>query len=204
MSCLLGTALLTYSSSSSWLLVCGFRETRSLDGSSGTEYAFPIVGLDHLGHGTKDPEITRLKKLDSSREGLLIKLSGGEYREEGGKGKKKDAGAVIEFQCDPDRTGLEGLKSIPDEEVEKAKRWAMAMADDKNGNGNGNGTSDDDLNDNDPNKSLKFVSFGPVDDNSYVLKLDWRTKYACDNYRRDNKENQSGGHWGFFTWLLIM
>jgi len=187
-------------------LVCGFRQTKALDGSSEIGYAFPIVGLEHMGHGAKDPEITRLKKLDSSREGLLIKMSGGEYKDE--SGKKKDAGAVIEFQCDPDRTGLEGLQDIQDAKRKKKRQaaaMAVAMADEGSGNGNGNGNgTNEDLNDDDPNKSLKFVSFGPGDDNSYVLKLDWRTKYACDNYVRDNKDNQSSGHWGFFTWLIIM
>ncbi|KAL2220906.1 autophagy protein Atg27 [Thermoascus aurantiacus ATCC 26904] len=186
--------------------ICGFRQTKALDGSSEIGYAFPIVGLEHMGHGAKDPEITRLKKLDSSREGLLIKMSGGEYKDE--SGKKKDAGAVIEFQCDPDRTGLEGLQDIQDAKRKKKRQaaaMAVAMADEGSGNGNGNGNgTNEDLNDDDPNKSLKFVSFGPGDDNSYVLKLDWRTKYACDNYVRDNKDNQSSGHWGFFTWLIII
>lgn len=42
------------------------------------------------------------------------------------------------------------------------------------------------------------------DEESYVLKLDWKTRYACDTYLRDHEEEKAGGHWGFFTWLIIM
>lgn len=58
--------------------------------------------------------------------------------------------------------------------------------------------------DGDSSKSLQYVSFGQGDDDSYILKLEWRTRYACDNYKRDNDEKAAGGHWGFFTWLIIM
>lgn len=161
--------------------VCGFKSTRSLDGSQENDVAFPIVGLDHMGYGAKDPEITRLKKLDSEREGLQVKLWGGEYLND--KKEKKRAGAVVEFQCDPERSGLEGLHTQEDDE----KRAQQITSD-----------SDSDA------ESLQFKSFGPGDDSTYILKLDWRTKYSCDNYLRDNKGKSSGGHWGFFTWFIIM
>jgi len=137
-----------------------------------------------------------LKKNDPAREGLLVKLTGGEYHGDDNKGKKKAAGAVIEFVCDPDRSGLEGLVDEDD-----MGRRAVSAAE-----------SNDD--DNSSRKSLTFKSFGQVDDDAYVLKLDWRTRYACDEYKGgdgkgddDNdgdRENASGSHWGFFTWLIIM
>lgn len=101
-----------------------------------------------------------------------MKLSGGSY--ENADGKKKGAGAVVEFQCDPDRSGLEGLTT----REEGGKRDA------------------------DDRPSLQFKSFGLADDDSYVLRLDWRTRYACDHYVDENKGESS--HWGFFTWLIIM
>jgi hypothetical protein len=170
--------------------VCGFVDQYSKVDQSFNPFTFPIVGLDPLGHGSKDPEITRLKKLDSDREGLLVKLTGGEYRGDDNKGKKKAAGAVIEFVCDPDRSGLEGLVDEDD-----MKRSAVA----------------EDEDDSSRDKSLSFKSFGKADDDSYVLKLDWRTRHACDEYKGgdgkdddDNREDASGSHWGFFTWMIIM
>ncbi|KAK1144691.1 type II membrane protein [Aspergillus melleus] len=158
--------------------ICGFEYKHSPDGSE-SKHPFPIVGLDPVGHGSKETEITRLKTDDSDQEGLRVRLSGGSYENE--DGKKKSAGAVIEFQCDPDRSGLEGLTPQADdgpEDEEKQRR-------------------DEDR------RSLQFKSFGLVDDDSYVLRLDWRTRYACDNYVDDNK-GDSSSHWGFFTWLIII
>ncbi|GAD94305.1 autophagy protein Atg27, putative [Paecilomyces variotii No. 5] len=187
--------------------ICGFQETRFLDGSEDFEYAFPVAGLDPMGHGSIDPEVTRLKQLDSTQEGLLVKLNGGEYREEPTKPKsKKGASAVIEFQCDPDRTGLEGLKDIKDDDEKQERRGIKRDDDDKDKDGGDNKDDDKDGKDGDPkiSRSLSFKSFGPGDDKSYVLKLDWKTKYACDNHVRDNKGSNSSSHWGFFTWLIII
>ena len=158
-------------------LVCGFEYKNAIDGSESETRAFPIVGLDPVGHGSKDPEITRLKKMDADREGLLVKLWGGQYIDD--NKAKKDAGAEIEFQCDPMRSGLEGVAENEDTEME-----TMAT----------NGTD---------SGSLQFKSFGPVGDNAYVLKLDWKTRYACDDYLGSRK-GDSSGHWGFFTWFIVM
>ncbi|KAJ9218273.1 hypothetical protein DTO166G4_139 [Paecilomyces variotii] len=190
--------------------ICGFQETKFLDGSEDFEYAFPIVGLDPMGHGSIDPEITRLKQLDSAQEGLLVKLSGGEYREEPTKpDSKKAASAVIEFKCDPDRTGLEGLKDVKDDDEKQRRRAMKRDGDDGNDKDNGGDSNDDGDKDGkddkaDKSRSLIFKSFGPGDDKSYVLKLDWKTKYACDNQVRDNKGSNSSSHWGFITWLIII
>ncbi|KAJ5091187.1 hypothetical protein NUU61_006057 [Penicillium alfredii] len=170
--------------------ICGFVHRNAKDGHGSSTFGFPIVGLDHLGHGSKDPEVTRLKKIDADREGLLVKLAGGEYREDFDKGKTKNAGATIEFKCDPDRSGLEGLHTTL-EDPDPAKRLRRRA---------GNSTQGDDANAGD--RSLQFKSFGQ-DGDSYVLKLDWRTRYACDDYQR-TKGSGGSGHWGFFTWLIII
>ncbi|CAL5866954.1 uncharacterized protein PFLUO_LOCUS1166 [Penicillium psychrofluorescens] len=182
--------------------ICGFVEQYSEADQSFNPYTFPIVGLDPLGHGSKDPEITRLKKIDPDREGLLVKLTGGEYRGDDNKGKKKNAGAVIEFLCDPDRSGLEGL--VDEDDKKKRRAAAVVIADDED--------------DSSRDQSLSFKSFGKADDDSYVLKLDWRTRYACDEYKGgdgkgddggdddddDDRKDASGSHWGFFTWMIII
>ncbi|PLB48239.1 putative autophagy protein Atg27 [Aspergillus steynii IBT 23096] len=158
--------------------ICGFEKTHFPDGAE-TKKPFPIAGLEPGGHGSMEPQITRLKSDDSDREGLRVKLSGGSY--ENADGKKKKAGAVIEFQCDPDRSGLEGLESTKDEEMRRREEAGDAQ----------------------DQQSLQFKSFGLADDDSYVLRLDWKTRYACDNYV-DDKEGDSSSHWGFFTWLIII
>jgi len=52
--------------------------------------------------------------------------------------------------------------------------------------------------------SLTFVSYGPVEgrENMEVLRLDWRTKYACEDFE-DDADGKKGG-WGFFTWFILM
>ncbi|RAK78341.1 autophagy-related protein 27 [Aspergillus fijiensis CBS 313.89] len=166
--------------------ICGFEYRRHANSSVEIDQGFPIAGYDHLGSGSKDTEVTRLKESDSSREGLLIKFAGGSYEDT--TGKKHAAKAVIEFNCDPDRSGLEGLQTTN----EPVGSEAVLRAREEEGSGNRNSTS-----------SLQFKSFGPVDDDTYVLRLDWATRYACDKYRDDNK-GDSSSHWGFFTWLIIL
>ncbi|KAL4970406.1 autophagy-related protein 27 [Aspergillus stella-maris] len=177
--------------------ICGFQHTYTGDDRE-SGFAFPIVGFDHLGGGAKDAEIKRLKEDDSEKEGLRVKLSGGEYPVEGEK-KKKDASAVIEFLCDPGRSGLEGLVK-----EEEPKRLRVREDGEEGGDGEGNGDEDKTPFNNGtvPDRSLQFKSFGKADDDTYVLRLDWKTRYACDNYIEDN--SSSSNHWGFFTWLIVI
>lgn len=115
-----------------------------------------------------------------------MRLGGGQYLDD--EKTKKDAGAVIEFQCDPTRSGLEGL-STNEDSVEEEKLRAKEDGDGGDQSG-------------DRSRSLRFKSFGPADD-SYVLKLDWKTRYACDDYL-SSKKGGSSSHWGFFTWFIVM
>ena len=164
--------------------VCGFEYKNAVDGSESESRAFPIAGLEHLGQGSKDPEVTRLKKIDPDREGLMVRLAGGQYIDE--NKAKKDAAAVIEFQCDHTRSGLEGLDTTDESDQEAEEKRLRAR---------------EEISARTP--SLQFKSFGPSDNNSYVLKLDWLTRYACDDYL-SGKKGDSSGAWGFFTWFIVM
>ncbi|KAL4975634.1 autophagy-related protein 27 [Aspergillus desertorum] len=181
--------------------ICGFNYTYGADGAAENAFAFPIVGLDPMGHGAKDAEITRLKKEDSEKEGLRVKLSGGgEYPEPVTK-KKKSAGAVIEFECDPGRSGLEGLDEENSKQLLRAREEGQDGGDEDEGDGNGK-DKEPFFDGSDPDRSLQFKSFGKADDDTYVLSLSWKTRYACDHYTEDR--GSSSSHWGFFTWLIVI
>lgn len=154
------------------------------DGNGDLSFGFPIVGFDHMGGGSKDPKITRLNTLDENSEGIRVEMAGGEYKGDHNDEKAKEASAVIDFQCDPDRSGLEGLSTKAENPDAKERRRR------------------DDGEESTRGRSLEFKGFGLTEDDKYVLKLDWRTRYACDEYQR-GKTNSSSG-WGFFTWLIIM
>lgn len=161
------------------------------NGNGGASFGFPIVGFEHVGGGTKDPKVTRLSTLDEDLEGLRVEMGGGEYRGEHNDEKPKDASAMIDFKCDPDRSGLEGLGE--DEENEDEDEDKRRRDDDDD---------DDDEEESARGRSLQFVSFNHTEDDTYVLKLDWQTRYACDEYQRGKIKNSS--HWGFFTWFIVM
>jgi autophagy-related protein 27 len=139
--------------------------------------AIPIAGhwTQNSGHPL-EYKWTRLKTLDSSEEGLQLELWGKKY---GGLMQK----AVIHFQCDASRTGNDGAEK---EDGDKERR-----ADDDEG-------EDDD-------RDLHFVSYGPVDTKDgmmKVLRLNWKTKYACEDYKSGDGDSSSS--WGFFTWFILM
>jgi autophagy-related protein 27 len=177
-------------------LVCGFKETISSDKDVETPpKALPIAGLDAAGGGSKDPQVTRLKTQDPSTEGIQVKLSGGQIPDEENPKRTKPASAVIEFQCDPNRTGLEGLKN--DDDLDKRQTENKMRREEE-----GDGEDNDEEN---QTQSLQYKSFDLIDDKSWILRLDWKTKYACEDYKREHPaEPSSGGHWGLFTWLIIM
>lgn len=48
--------------------------------------------------------------------------------------------------------------------------------------------------------SLKYLAY-----EGDVLKLEWRTKQACEQQTGgDGGDTDGGSHWGFFTWFIIM
>jgi len=157
----------------------------------------PIAGNYEASHGRGlNPTYQRLKDspshTDAQREGVRVEFHGGRYPD---TRKGTDQKAIIEFECDRERTGLEGLEG-KEEEEEKEKR---KEGDDEDDDGDEEGDS---------KASLKFVSYkleGPEEEQLEVLRLLWRTKYACESVDDEPSEgsNKKAG-WGWFTWLLIM
>jgi Autophagy-related protein 27 len=139
-----------------------------------------------------DPKFERLEDIpDSDMTGLRLELHGGTY-------KKENQMAIIDLQCDPERTGNEKSPVKKGNEEPEGKSRS-AESDDKDDTEDG----DDDDDDN----SLRFVSYEKEDDKQ-ILRLDWRTKYACEKFEEDDDEDsgKDGGskHWGFFTWFIVV
>jgi len=166
----------------------------------------PIAGNYEASHGRGlDPKFERLKgsssHSDAERDGVRVELGGGRYPD---SRNGRDQKAIIEFECDPERTGLEGLEDLEE-------RAAKVNAD---------GEKEDDGDDKEKEKnksSLQFVSYkaeGNEGDETNVLRLSWKTKYACEAAAGDDKDDKGKegdkgdgskkAGWGWFTWLLIM
>lgn len=110
---------------------------------------------------------------------MRLKVAGGKYRSSV-EAKEKPAAALIDFKCDPERSGLEGISTTENTGEQRRRAEGEEVKD----------------------ASLQFKSFGPDDDEVYILKLDWRTRYACDENQRGGESSSSS--WGFFTWFIIM
>ena len=139
----------------------------------------PVAGHWAQSDGTGlEYKWTRLKDTDSSEDGLQLELWGKKY---GGSMQK----AVIHLQCDPKRTGND------DAEDEDDNKRAAADEDDNKDTG----------------RDLQYVSYGDVETRDgimKVLRLNWRTKYACENYKDGNDSVDASEGWGFFTWFVLM
>lgn len=94
--------------------------------------------------------------------------------------------AVVDFLCDPNLTGLEG-KFDPEDKYKDAKK---------------RGLEERDVDGETTKSSLRYVFYGadPENPSSDLLKLEWRTKEACES----DASNGSKGSWGFFTWFILM
>lgn len=136
-------------------------------------------------------------KTDQKKEGLRVIMEGAKY---GGTKQK----AVVEFVCDPKKTGLEGSAPVKEEDGDKKEKEGKRRRrrslsrripqeteiDDKSGDKE------------DGEAALKFVSYDREADED-VLRLEWRTKLACPEAADGGKSGNSG-RWGFFTWVVIM
>ncbi|KAI9810722.1 MAG: hypothetical protein M1827_006060 [Pycnora praestabilis] len=172
--------------------VCGIERTTN-PGEEKDEITgvYPIAGDYTLNHGGHlDPTWTRLKSsashADSEKEGLRVEMQGGRYPFD--LKLNREQRAVVEFLCDKERTGNEG--SVAEERISMGKG--------EEGGAKRDGGNED--------PSLQFVSYGPQDDID-VLRLEWRTKYACEGHKDDGGDEGSkspSGHWGFFTWFIII
>ena len=184
--------------------VCAItNETNTVDHTSLIRETIPIAGeYSHTQGGSLDPKWTRFKTssatADKGREGLRLEMHGGMYKEtHGSKTRKKKQKAIIEFICE--RTLDE----------KRRKRDELLRANDKDNNEDQDDGDDDEAGDDSGERiddghggTLKFISF--EDEEVFTtLRLEWKTKYACED-SKDSSESSKSGHWGWFTWFIIM
>lgn len=130
-----------------------------------------------------NPSFTALSKATTSdQEGFRAILNGGKY-----SGRTQQA--IIDFICDPEFVGTEG-DFKPKDGYKNSKRAEEAV-EEKAGNAT----------------AITFISYDAVDKID-TLKLEWKTKYACENVDDGDDATPGSGtstrHWGFFTWFIIM
>ncbi|KAL9616154.1 MAG: hypothetical protein Q9204_008608, partial [Flavoplaca sp. TL-2023a] len=129
---------------------------------------------------------------DREKEGFRLALHGPKYPEKNGVKQK----AVIEFLCND--------KAEEKEVMEKRGSVAARKAD-----VDGDGEEEDhsatgEMADDGHGGTLKYLDYSMVGD-SQVLSLEWQTKYACEDAgKRGDDDKKSSGHWGFFTWFIII
>ena len=202
------------------------------EGNSDDGKALSIIGVipiagDFLHDGKPlDAQWTQIKssssKSDTAKDGIRVELHGGQFPFDEKDGRKQRA--VIEFLCDRDRTGLEGLagadadggKSSDKKNSERRRENKETKegddgGDDKDAPKDGSGDEGSGKGDKaDDKKSLKFIHYGPTsgDAQEDTLQLQWRTNHACEGVRGDNDKGggskSKSSHWGFFTWFIIM
>jgi hypothetical protein len=149
---------------------------------------FPIAGelIENKG-GNLDAKWTLFKDSksasESSKDGVILELNGGVRFDDG---VKKNQKVFIELLCDKNRTGLENLPN-PNYEENVAARGAIAKLEE--------GEKEPEL---DGEPSLKYLKYDTDRKDIDILRLEWRTKYAC------SPEDTPSQHWGFFTWFIIM
>jgi hypothetical protein len=120
-----------------------------------------------------NPKVTRLKTSSSHADS---QQEGVRIEIGGGNYLKRKQKAVIEFIC----TKGETEKRDGDEQ----ERESQEEVDDGQGG------------------TLKFLNYGSADQEEDILRLSWRTKYACED-AEDSGEGSSGG-WGFFSWFFFL
>ncbi|KAL8759326.1 MAG: hypothetical protein Q9199_000857 [Rusavskia elegans] len=178
-------------------MVCAIRRLiNTFENSTSFEDAIPIAGKFTLHGGTElDPEITRLKTSSSAsdreKEGFRLALQGPKYPDKNGQKQK----AVIEFLC-----------SDKAEEKKKAmKRGLVARKDEDDGDGEEDHSATGEVADDGHGGTVKYIDYSMVGE-SKVLSLEWRTKYACEDAAKKGGDDKasSSGHWGVFTWFIIM
>lgn len=138
-----------------------------------------------------NPKWTRLKSSESpsdrEKEGIRITLNGGKH-------EKQKQQASVELLCQKDGNGDEARRRAEDEG-------------DDNDDGDGKNKPHDDSGEKQSDGhggSLKLLSWKVEEDDVKVLRLEWMTKYACEDADASNGGSSSSGSWGFFTWLIIM
>jgi len=174
--------------------VCGIEYSiNPYENTTQVDKVVPIAGDYHLKTGQPlDAEVFRLKhsgsSVDSEKEGVRVELSGGTYPLQRGGVPQK---AIIEFLCDKTRDGTDTEKDDRDVEDEDNQDSLFRREE------------DDDKKE--KQKSLNFISYKtekPKDEEWGILRLEWRTKYACES--AVDEPLRDGSSWGFFTWFIII
>ncbi|KAL9087368.1 MAG: hypothetical protein Q9165_006665 [Trypethelium subeluteriae] len=207
--------------------VCGIEYAyNSAKGTESIEEVIPIAGDFTLAHGLPlDPKYKRLKTSeshsDADKEGVRITLHGGRYPNNRTGTRQK---LILEMLCDRNRTGLEGDLGDGRVPLQDNSRTLAAREysedDDNEGQGPDDGGDDEDdgdggdEEDQDKDRSLRYINYGSEGDGKDevgVLRLEWRTKWACEGMadQNDGGTDDDGGedknsHWGFFTWFIIV
>ena len=118
---------------------------------------------------------------DREKEGLRLEIGGGKY-------EKKAQKAYIEFICIPKgKEGEDRMIVYDDEDNEGEEDKSGEEVDDGNGG------------------RIKYLSWDEEQDSkARVLRLEWHTKHACEDAVSGGGSKPTSGHWGFFTWLILM
>ncbi|KAL9604909.1 MAG: hypothetical protein Q9179_001675 [Wetmoreana sp. 5 TL-2023] len=188
----------------SMCIVCGIeRVVNTFENRTSFRAAIPIAGQYTLHGGTElDPSITRLKTSSSAsdreKEGFRLELHGQKYPAKNGRRQK----AVIEFLC-LDKAEERDLTAMREEGEEDEVIGALKEeAEDDDGEEDHSATGE--TADDGHGGTLKYLDYAVVGDDK-VLSLEWRTKYACEDAKGgDDSKTKSSGHWGFFTWFIII
>lgn len=170
-------------------LVCGIERVTNEHENGSFLNAIPIAG-NYLHDGASlDPKWTRLKESsshdDREKEGLRLEMHGKKYHH-------FNHMAVVEFLCDADKKKEERRQGLPNLRLRQEKDDDNAVPHFNQEEDDGNGGR------------LKFQSYEEKD-HMKRLSLEWTTRTACEDAVDDKPEKGStSGHWGFFTWLIIM
>ena len=140
----------------------------------------PIAGeFSHSTGGALDPKWTRLKSsashADKEKEGVRLEMNGGKDSD----GQKQKA--IVEFLCDTS--------------AKHGRRRDLLVAEEEDDHGDGeDGDKEGKEVDDEHGGKLKFVSWD-VEESTKVLRLEWTTRYGCEN-AEDDKTGSNNGHWG--------
>lgn len=184
--------------------VCGIREDIDLDGvANSTFHPIDIAGTYASAGRQIDPKFELLRNSrshsDVAREGLRVTLHGGKYPD---TKNGTDQQAIIEFVCDKDRSGLDDEKKgdgEKDKNDDKEKEKSPGDKTEKFIRREGAQCEGGD------DQSLRFCGYAneKTDKGKDVktLRLEWRTKEACEDVQASDP---GGSSWGFFTWFIII
>ena len=170
-------------------LVCGIERVTNNRTNGSFLDAIPIAG-NYLHEGASlDPKWTRFKASsshgDREKEGLRLEMHGRKH-------DHFNQMAVVEFLCDADKEKEERRQGLPNLRLRQEKDDDNAVPHFNQEEDDGNGGL------------LKFQGYNEAD-HTKILSLEWTTRTACEDAVDDEPEKGStSGHWGFFTWLIIM